>query len=79
MVANILPLDTHSTQGKKVKSYIFVEVVMLHIKLKGLSTEHHESKYAVITHTIDPGVGSKGYIFFFLKVVVLHTKLKWKK
>ena len=27
-----------------------------------------------------PGVGSKGHIFFsFLKVVMLHIKLKWKK
>ena len=36
MVANILPLDTHSTQGwgQNVKSNIFVKVVMLHIKLK---------------------------------------------
>ena len=38
MEANILPLDTHSTQGwgQKVKSYIFVKVVTLHIKLKGI-------------------------------------------
>ena len=40
MVANILPTDTPSTQGvgQKVKLYLFLKVVMLHIKLKG--TEH---------------------------------------
>ena len=32
-----------------------------------LSTEHHECKYAVITHTNDPWVGSKGHFFFFSK------------
>ena len=26
-----------------------------------------------------PGVGSKGHFLFFLKVVMLHIKLKWKK
>ena len=36
MVANILPTDTPSTQGwgQKVKLYLFLKVVMLHIKLK---------------------------------------------
>ena len=36
---------------------------MLHIKSKAI--EHHESKYAVITHTSDPWVGSKGHFVFF--------------
>ena len=39
MIANILPTDTPLTQGggvQKVKPYIFVKVVMLHIKLKGI-------------------------------------------
>ena len=38
MVANILPTDIPSTQGvgSKVKLYLFLEVVMLHIKLKGI-------------------------------------------
>ena len=41
---------------------------MLHIKLKGLSTEHHERKYDVITQTNDPlWVGSKGHFLFFCK------------
>ena len=38
MVANILPTDTLSTQGwgQKVKLYLFLKVVMLYIKLKGI-------------------------------------------
>ena len=38
MVANVLPTDTPSTQGvgQKVKLYLFLKVVMLHIKLKGI-------------------------------------------
>ena len=38
MVAIILPTDTPSTQGagSKVKLYLFLKVVMLHIKLKGI-------------------------------------------
>ena len=38
MVANILPTGTPSTKGvgSKVKLYLFLKVVMLHIKLKGI-------------------------------------------
>ena len=38
MVANILPTDIPSTQGwgQKFKLYLFLKVVMLHIKLKGI-------------------------------------------
>ena len=38
MVANILPTDTPLTPGwgQNVKPYIFVKVVMLHMKLKGI-------------------------------------------
>ena len=82
MVANVLPTDTPSTQGvgSKVKLYLFLKVVMLHIKLREFSTEHHESKHAVITHNNDPCHGVKrSFYFYFLKVVMLHIKLKWKK
>ena len=69
--------------GQKVKPYIFVKVVMLHIKLKRIEHRaqcHDESKYAVITHTNGPWGGVKrSYYFSFLKVVMLHIKLKWKK
>ena len=38
MVANILPTDTPLTQGcgQKVKLYLFLKVVMLHIKFEGI-------------------------------------------
>ena len=39
MVANILPTDTPLTPGglgQKVKLYLLMKVVMLHIKLKGI-------------------------------------------
>ena len=38
MVANILPTDTPLTLGlgQKVKPCLFLKVVMLHIKLKGI-------------------------------------------
>ena len=35
---------------------------------------HHASTNSVLTHTLNPQVGSRGH--FFLKVVVLHIKLK---
>ena len=70
MVANILPTDTPSTQGwgQKVKLYLFLKVVMLHIKLKGIE---HRAPWKQIcchyTHTNDPlGWGQKA-IFFFSK------------
>ena len=38
MVANSLPTDTPSTRGwgQRVKLYLFLKVVMLHIKSKGI-------------------------------------------
>ena len=77
MVANILPTDTPSTQGvgSKGQTISFSESSHVAVKLKGLSTEHHESKYAVITHTNDPWGGVKrSFSFSFLKVVMLHIK-----
>ena len=49
--------------GVKRSNYIF----WLHINLRELSTEHHESKCAVITHTNNPWGGVKRYFFFFSK------------
>ena len=47
---------------------------------------HHESKHAVIKHTNNPWGGDdplggvkRSFYFYFLKVVMLHIKLKWKK
>ena len=45
-----------------------------------MSTEHNESKYAIITHTNDPwGWVKRSFFRSFLKVVMLHIKVKWKK
>ena len=82
MVANILPTDTPMTQGwgQKVKLYIFLKVVMLHIKLKGI--EHRASWKQVCchyTHQRPLGWGQKVIFCSFLKVVMLHIKVKWKK
>ena len=67
MVANILPTDTPSIQGvgSKGQTISFSESshVAYQIKMK-LSTEHHESKYTVITHTNDPWGGIKRSFFF---------------
>ena len=61
MVANILPTDTLDPGGG-VKLYIFLKVVMLHIKSK-LTTL---AANILPTHTLDPGGGVKrsNYIFF---------------
>ena len=77
MVANILPTDTPLTQGAGSKGQTISFSESSHVAYQinwESSTEHHECKYAVITHTNDP----RGH-FFLLKVVMLHIKLKWKK
>ena len=38
--------------------------------------QQHGSIYFACSHGLDPGVGSKGQNICFLKVVVLHIKLK---
>ena len=66
MVAHILPTDTPSTQGwgQKVKPYIFVKVVMLHIKLKGIERRvQWKQKSCHYTHQRPLGWGQK-VIFF---------------
>ena len=66
MVANVFPTDTPSTPrvGSKGQS-IFLKVVMLHVKLRKLSIERHESKYLPFHIPPTPGVGSKGHCFLF--------------
>ena len=66
MVANILPTDTPLTQGvgSKGQTVSFTESSHVAYQIKGeLSTEHHESKYAVITHTNNPWGGVKRSFF----------------
>ena len=70
MIANILPTDTTLTQGvgSKGQTISFTESSHVAYQIKGkLSTEHHESKCAVITHTNDPWGGVKGSFLFFSK------------
>ena len=67
MVANILPTDTPLTQGvgSKGQTISFSESSHVAYQIKGeLSTEHYESKYAVITHTNNPWGGVKRPFFF---------------
>ena len=80
----ILPADTPSTLGVGSKGQnIFLKVVMLHIKLKGI--EHRAPlkriKRIFCPYTPStPWVGSKGLIFFFaVSGHVAYQKLKGKK
>ena len=81
MVANILLTDTPTTPGVGSKGQTISFTESSHVAYqRELSTEHHESKYAVIIHTNDPWGGGQKVIFCsFLKVVMLHVKVKWKK
>ena len=80
MVANILPTDTPSIQGvaSKVKLYVFSE--SSHVAYQIKADEAGSKMVANILPTDTPlaqGVGSKGQNYiFFLKVVMLHIKLK---
>ena len=65
MVANILPTDTPLTQGVGSKGQTISFTESSHER--ELSTEHHESKCAVITHTNNPWGGVKGSFLFFSK------------
>ena len=83
MVANILPRDTPSTQGvgSKGQTIYFCESshVAYQIKVNRAQSTMKANMLSLHTPTT-PGVGSKGHIIFsFLKVVMLHIKLKWKK
>ena len=70
MVANILPVDLLPQpwgRGQKVKTQFFQNMVMLHIKVKGMLCLYAYPR---------PLVEVKGQNNFFLKVVMLHIKLK---
>ena len=57
------------------KILLFQNMVMLHIKLKGI-TYAYGSEYLTKRTPLIHGVGSKDQNIFFLKVVMLHIKLK---
>ena len=60
MVANILPTDTPSNQGVGSRGQTTSFFESRHVSYqRELSTKHHESKYAVITHSNNPWGGVK--------------------
>ena len=77
MVANTLPTDTASTQGmgSKGQTISFSESSHVAYQIKALRRwQQHGSKYFAHRHNLGPGGGVKLYLF--LKVVMLHIKLK---
>ena len=78
MVANILPTDTPLTQGvgSKGPSISFSESSHVAYQIKA----DNGSNYLAHRHTLDPGGGGGGgqnvKLYLFLKVVMLHIKLK---
>ena len=56
-------------EGSKVKTIIFLKVIMLHIKLIGMeSRATHNHIFCPYTHPLSLGLGQKINIYFFLKV-----------
>ena len=80
MVANILPTDTPSTQGVGSKGQTISFSESSHVAYQIKADNAGSNMVANILPTDTPstqGVGSKGQtISFFLKVVMLHIKLK---
>ena len=80
MVANILPIDTPLTQGVGSKGqtmYFFAEGSHVAYQIK--ADDAGSNMVANILPTDTPstqGVWSKGQLYTFLKVVMLHIKLK---
>ena len=64
MVANILPTDTPRGWGQKVKLYIFLKVVMLHIKADDAGSNMVGNILPTETPSTQ-GVGSKGQTISF--------------
>ena len=79
MVANILPVDP-PTPGAWSKFTLFQNMVMLHIKLKGMTNAATCMQPHILSlHTPStPGVGSEVQIVFLTESchVALHMKLK---
>ena len=82
MVANILPTDTPLTQGVGSKGQTISITESSHVayQIKGNLTRNTMKASVLSLHTpTTPGVGSKGHFCTFLKVVMLHIKVNWKK
>ena len=70
MVANILPLDTPSTQGvgSKGQTISFSEHNHVAYQIKGNLAQNTMKANMLSLHTpTTPGMGSKGHLFFFSK------------
>ena len=80
MVANILPTDTPSTQGVGSKGQTIYFSESSHVAYQNKADDAGSNMVANVLPTDTPstqGVGSKGQtLSFFLKVVMLHIKLK---
>ena len=80
MVANILPTDTPSTQGAGSKGQTIYFSERSHVAYQIKADDAGSNMIANILPTDTPstqGMGSKGQtISFFLKVDMLHIKLK---
>ena len=79
MVANILPTDTPSTQGvgSKGQTISFSESSHVAYQIKADNAGSNMVANILLTNTpLTQGVGSKGQLYLFLKVVMLHIKLK---
>ena len=75
MLANILPLHLPF----RSILFLFLKVVMLHIKLTGMKHRTPQNQiFCPFTHS-GPLDGVKRSKHFFLKNVLLHFKLKGKK
>ena len=77
LVANIVPADTPSTSGVGGGQTFSLNVVKLHITLKGM--KRRAPCKQIFCHYIHPRPLGSGEMVIFLKVVMLHIKLKGKK
>ena len=82
MIANILPTYIPLTQalGSKGQTIYFCERNHVAYQIKGIE---HRAQWKQIcchyTHQRPLGCGQKVIFFSFLKVVILHIRLSWKK
>ena len=82
MVANVLPTDTPSTEGvgSKGQTIFFSESSHVVYQIKGNWAQSTMKANTLSLHTpMTLGGVKRSFYFYFLKVVMLHIKLKWKK
>ena len=77
VVAIILPVDTSSTWGGVKRSFFFLKVVILHIKLRRVEHRtpcNHASTYSVKTRTLGPSGWAKSQNLFSESSHVAYQK-----